>query len=63
MEEIWKSVKGFEGFYSVSNTGRLKSHERIVTGKRNFTFPGRIIKPYDRKGTWYCAVSLYKDKK
>lgn len=25
MEEVWKDIKGFEGFYQVSNFGRVKS--------------------------------------
>lgn len=30
MEEIWKSVKGYDGFYEVSNQGRVRSVDRIV---------------------------------
>ena len=26
MNEIWKEIKGYEGKYSVSNLGRVKSH-------------------------------------
>lgn len=33
MNEIWKSVKGFEGIYAVSNFGRLKSFGNI-TGRK-----------------------------
>ena len=25
MEEIWKDIKGYEGFYQVSNFGRIRS--------------------------------------
>ncbi|MBR6254561.1 MAG: HNH endonuclease, partial [Clostridiales bacterium] len=25
MKEIWKDIKGYEGFYRVSNFGRIKS--------------------------------------
>lgn len=28
MEEIWKDVKGYEGYYQVSNLGRVKSVEK-----------------------------------
>ena len=28
MEEIWKSVKGYEGFYEVSNLGRVKMFKK-----------------------------------
>jgi hypothetical protein len=30
MEEIWKDVIGFEGLYSISNFGKVKSMERFV---------------------------------
>lgn len=29
--EIWKDIKGYEGLYQVSNFGRIKSLERIIT--------------------------------
>lgn len=40
MVEIWKDIDGFEGFYQVSNLGRVKSLARVVndyrgTGKHN----------------------------
>lgn len=34
MEEIWKSIEGYEGLYEISNYGRVKSLERkILAGK------------------------------
>jgi hypothetical protein len=29
MQEIWKDVKGFEGYYQVSNLGKVKSLDRV----------------------------------
>lgn len=29
-QEIWKDIKGYEGFYQVSNFGRIRSVDRIV---------------------------------
>lgn len=29
-QEIWKTLKGYEGFYEVSNLGRVKSVERLI---------------------------------
>lgn len=50
--EIWKPVVGFEGYYMVSNLGRIKSlHKR---------YEGLILKPYD-EGHGYRMVDLYKD--
>ena len=31
MKEVWKDVKGFEGYYIVSNFGRVKTVERLDT--------------------------------
>jgi hypothetical protein len=33
--EIWKTIKGYEGVYEVSNYGRIKSLERNVNNKFN----------------------------
>lgn len=30
MIEIWKDISNFEGIYQISNTGKVKSIERIV---------------------------------
>ena len=31
--EIWKNIKDYEGLYQVSNLGRVKSMDRIITRK------------------------------
>ena len=33
--EIWKPIKGYENFYSISNKGRVKANERIKIQKNN----------------------------
>lgn len=43
MEEIWKPVVGYENLYDVSNIGRVKSLERILTDGR--IWKERILKP------------------
>ena len=30
MEEVWKPVEGFEGYYEVSNTGKVRSLPRTI---------------------------------
>ena len=51
MKEIWKPVKGYETFYEVSNKGRVRSLDRVVTNSgifgKNKTFKkkGRILSP------------------
>lgn len=32
MTEVWKPIKGYEGLYLVSNTGKVKSLDRVVQG-------------------------------
>lgn len=32
IEEIWKEVKGYEGYYWISNMGRMKSKFRMLKG-------------------------------
>lgn len=62
-QELWKDIKGFEGFYQVSNRGRVKSLSRIVVGGPNNSItkriPETILKPADAKG--YHKVKLSKD--
>lgn len=53
IQEQWRDVVGFEGFYEVSNIGRIKSLPNKVNLKE------RILKKYiDNSG--YEYVSLYK---
>jgi len=45
MEEVWKPVLGYEGYYEVSNRGRVRSVDRDVNyvyGKRRVK--GRVLK-------------------
>lgn len=60
--EIWKPVKNFEGYYEVSNLGRVKGLERIVLkgGKNNFLKKELILKPSITSK--YLAVSLLKNR-
>lgn len=44
MTEIWKDIKGFEGYYQVSNLGRIKSLPReIYNGKGYYTSTEKIL--------------------
>lgn len=62
--EIWKNIKGYEGLYQVSDKGRVKSLERIVTRKngRKFTVKERVLKPGLTKDG-YPIVALHTGNK
>ena len=62
MEE-WRDIEGFEGYYQISNMGRVKSLERTVRNSRGYRIVAeRILKPQSNsKG--YLYVNLYKDGK
>lgn len=46
MEEIWKDIKGFEGYYQVSNSGNVKSLSRKVYSYNGGRYiKERILKP------------------
>ena len=52
--EIWKSIKGYEGSYSVSNKGRVKSEARYVKwGIGRKFIPERILTPICHKNGYY----------
>lgn len=53
MDEIWKDIPKWEGYYQVSNLGRVKSLERIITysNNRKHTVWESIINPgFDSNG-------------
>jgi hypothetical protein len=63
MEEIWKDVVGYEGYYQVSNFGRIKSVDRIVnhiSGRKRVK--GLIMTPKNA-GCGYLKVDLSKNNK
>lgn len=61
--EIWQQIKGFEGFYSVSNKGNVK-HDKTTKGigTGNYAREEHFIKHrINNKG--YAIVDLYKGNK
>lgn len=62
MTEIWKDIEGYEGSYQVSNLGRVRTLDRIVTDKlgRARTFKG-CVKRFYKKPNGYYSVNLSKD--
>ena len=65
MEEVWKDIKNWEGSYQVSNFGRVRSLERIITFSdgRIRKFQGREIKPIKSSTSDYLMVRLWENHK
>lgn len=64
MKEIWKDILGYEGFYKVSNFGRIKSLKRKVNTNDGYTanYKERIMKPCIlSKG--YLGIRIHKNCK
>jgi hypothetical protein len=64
MEEVWREIPGFEGYYEVSTDGRIRGVERRV----KCPFDKHIIikskpKSVSRFRTGYLYVNLYKEHK
>lgn len=62
--ERWKPIPGYEGFYVVSNLGRVRSLPRMVSGKSGSmrSLPSRIRKcTLDTNG--YPQAGLYRNGK
>lgn len=64
MKEVWKEIHGFEGYYEVSNFGRIRSVDRVIVrhGKNRawkVSLKGKIIMPHVRHDG-YPFVDLYK---
>lgn len=55
--ETWKDIKGYEGYYQISNLGRVKSVERVYKTKLSYrTVPERIRTPVNANGYLYCEL-------
>ena len=67
MEEVWKEIKGFKGYYEVSNLGRVRSVDRLVlrhykNHEKWVTWKGRIM-ALRLRHDGYPIVDLYKNHK
>ena len=61
MEEIWRNIEGFEGYYQVSNKGRVKSIDRTIIDSRGVSYlkKGKVLKQRLRNDGYY-QVTLSK---
>lgn len=66
-EEIWKDIKNYEGYYQVSNLGRIRSIDRYIKQYNGYNYSTRIYKGKILKkeiGTrGYYKVVLQKRRK
>lgn len=62
IKEIWKDIPGYEGYYQVSDLGRVRSLDRFRNRGRGVIakVKGRILKPVNATGG-YFNVSLTKN--
>jgi hypothetical protein len=68
MMEQWKDIVGYEGFYQVSDKGRVRSVDRVVTQQgRGKAFAGqrkgRILKQRAQNGGYMLVWLSKQDKK
>lgn len=62
--ESWKNVKGYEGFYKVSNLGRVKRIESFrKNGGSGYIQPEKVLSPVSRGKSGYICVHLSKNGK
>ena len=60
-KEIWKPIRGYTGFYEISNKGRVRSLDHATKGRNGVTrhIKSRILSLYQRLGKYY-TVTLSK---
>ena len=60
--EDWRDIPGYEGYYQVSNLGRVKSLDRIDITKKGYSRHKKGIElKVVKKGAGYSAVHLSKN--
>ncbi len=68
MQEVWKPIKSYDGYFEVSNLGRVRSITRKIertdpkktTEKRLFTYHGKLIPCWVTK-RGYLRLAIAKD--
>lgn len=61
MQEIWKDIKGYEGYYQVSNLGRVRSLDRYVPNGDRLQFRNGKLKTLMTNMYGYYVVKLSKN--
>lgn len=59
MIETWRPIAGYEGFYSISSIGRVRSEYRVIShGAKTQTVRTKIMSPA-RKKSGHLSVMLH----
>jgi hypothetical protein len=54
--EVWKDIKGFEGFYQVSNLGNVKSLDRKSKNQyADYILKGKVLKAWKHHSGYMCV--------
>lgn len=61
MQEIWKDIPGYEGYYQVSDFGRVKSLARVISHSHYFRKIKERILKLASNGDGYNKVMLCRD--
>ncbi len=64
MDEQWRDIAGYEGYYQISSSGRVKSVERYIQDsygmKSPYRIPPRILKPKQTSnGYLFVHLAMY----
>lgn len=60
MNEIWKDVPDYEGYYQVSNLGKVRSVDRVITHSYSGTakLKGKLLRlTLHKSGYFFCSLS------
>lgn len=63
MQEIWKDIEGYEGFYQVSNFGTIKSLSRYIKFGNKTRYSNERILKFHKDKDGYKKVILQKSGK
>lgn len=65
-EEIWKDIPGYEGYYQISNLGRVRSVKRKIKYSNEIfhSYDGKILKnKLGKQGYFYIKLCIHKKYK
>lgn len=58
MDEVWKDIKGYEGYYQISNFGNIRSLDRWIKDNGTLVFKhGTLLNPV-KQSVGYLQIAL-----